>query len=84
QSPGDDGIVAYSEKHKNESLVDSDLVTWYTFGVTHIVRLEDWPIMPIETCGFRLKPYGFFAGSPALDVPPPVAKECHGETCLKH
>ncbi|CAF1067295.1 unnamed protein product [Adineta steineri] len=84
QSPGDDGIVAYSEKHKNESLVDSDLVTWYTFGVTHIVRPEDWPIMPIETCGFRLKPYGFFAGSPALDVPPPIAKECHGETCLKH
>ncbi|CAF1159142.1 unnamed protein product [Adineta steineri] len=84
QSPGDDGIVAYSEKHKNESLVDSDLVTWYTFGVTHIVRPEDWPIMPIETCGFRLKPYGFFAGSPALDVPPPVAKECHGGTCLKH
>ncbi|CAF1526177.1 unnamed protein product, partial [Adineta steineri] len=37
--------------------------------------------MPIETCGFRLKPYGFFAGSPAIDVPPPVAKECHGETC---
>jgi len=84
QSNGDDGIAAYSEKHKDDSLVDSDLVTWHTFGCNHIVRSEDWPIMPVETVGFRLLPVGFFAGNPALDVPPSVPQKCNGETCSNH
>ncbi|CAF3710070.1 unnamed protein product, partial [Rotaria sordida] len=46
----------------------------YTFGINHIVRSEDWPVMPVEVVGFRLQPSGFFAGSPAIDVPPPVSK----------
>ncbi|CAF0797984.1 unnamed protein product [Rotaria sordida] len=70
----DDGIAIYSEKHKDESLVECNLVTWYTFGINHIVRSEDWPVMPVEVVGFRLQPSGFFAGSPAIDVPPPVSK----------
>ena len=74
----DDGIATYTKKHKDESLVDCDLVTWYTFGVSHVVRAEDWPIMPVETVGFRLQPDGFFAGSPAIDVPPSVPK-CHSD-----
>ena len=24
------------------------------FGVTHIPRLEDWPVMPVERLGFML------------------------------
>jgi Cu2+-containing amine oxidase len=28
-----------------------------------------WPVMPVETVGFSLKPVGFFDGNPALDVP---------------
>jgi len=85
QSKGDgDGIAIYSEKHKNDSLVDTDLVTWYTFGCNHVVRAEDWPIMPVETVGFRLQPDGFFAGSPAMDVPPSVPKHCNGEECANH
>ncbi|ORX52445.1 hypothetical protein DM01DRAFT_1408313 [Hesseltinella vesiculosa] len=27
------------------------------------------PIMPVETCSFTLKPFGFFNKSPAVDVP---------------
>jgi primary-amine oxidase len=46
-------------------------VVWYTFGSNHVVRPEDWPVMPVETVGFHLKPVGFFDGNPALDVPPP-------------
>lgn len=76
----EDGIPIYSEKHKDESIVQCDLVTWYTFGVNHIVRPEDWPVMPVETVGFRLLPFGFFAGSAAIDVPPPVPK-CQGVAC---
>jgi len=39
------------------------------FGVTHIVRLEDAPVMPCERVGFHLKPEGFFDVSPCTDVP---------------
>jgi len=82
QSKGDDdGVAIYSENNKNESLVDTDLVTWYTFGSNHVVRAEDWPIMPVETVGFRLQPVGFFAGSAAMDVPPSTPQKCNGERC---
>ncbi|CAF3881432.1 unnamed protein product [Rotaria sp. Silwood1] len=85
QSKGDeDGIAIYSEKHKDDSLVQCDLVTWYTFGTTHIVRPEDWPVMTVETVGFRLQPVGFFAGSAAIDVPPSIPKKCHEQTCANH
>ena len=30
------------------------MVVWYTFGVTHFVRPEDWPVMPVEYTGFML------------------------------
>ncbi|KAL6973175.1 D-amino acid oxidase [Sarracenia purpurea var. burkii] len=42
----------------------------YVFGVTHVPRLEDWPVMPVERVGFMLQPHGFFNCSPAIDVPP--------------
>ncbi|MEZ5168952.1 MAG: hypothetical protein R2695_21595 [Acidimicrobiales bacterium] len=47
-----------------------DIVLWHTFGVTHLVRPEDWPVMPVETTGFALVPVGFFERNPALDVAP--------------
>ena len=48
-----------------------DVVMWYTLGVTHLPRAEDWPIMPSHATGFRLVPAGFFSRNPALDVPGP-------------
>lgn len=84
QSKGDDdGVAIYSEKHKDESLMECDLVTWYSFGISHLVRPEDWPVMPVETVGFRLQPIGFFAGSAAMDVPPSIPK-CHQGACGKN
>jgi len=74
QKPGGDGLPAYVQR--NRSLVGTDLVVWYTFGSNHVVRPEDWPVMPVETVGFTLKPVGFFNGSPALDVPVPE-EHCH-------
>ncbi|XP_073003615.1 amine oxidase [copper-containing] zeta, peroxisomal-like isoform X3 [Typha latifolia] len=55
---------------KNRALEETDIVLWYVFGVTHIPRLEDWPVMPVERIGFMLMPHGFFNCSPAVDVPP--------------
>jgi primary-amine oxidase len=70
QQQGGDGLPAYVQK--NRSLEKTDLVVWYTFGSNHVVRPEDWPVMPVETVGFQLKPEGFFDGNPTLDVPPPM------------
>ena len=69
QSHGDEGISRWAAADR--SLVDEDVVVWYTFGAHHAPRLEDWPVMPVATCGFQLRPVGFFDRNPALDVPPP-------------
>ncbi|HKF76284.1 MAG TPA: primary-amine oxidase [Candidatus Dormibacteraeota bacterium] len=73
QHPGGDGLPVYQAA--NRSLENTDLVVWYVFGAHHVVRPEDWPVMPAHHIGFYLKPVGFFDGNPALDVP--VAEHCH-------
>jgi primary-amine oxidase len=52
----------------DQSLVGQDLVMWYTMGLTHITRPEDYPIMPVEKIGFKIMPTGFFTRNPALNV----------------
>ena len=47
----------------------SDPILWHCFGLTHIVRPEDFPVMPVESAGFTLKPVGFFRGNPGIDIP---------------
>jgi len=42
-------------------------------------RPEDWPVMPVTSIGFMLRPSGFFDKSPALDVPRPVSTHCAAE-----
>ena len=60
------------------ALDNADVVLWYTrSGAHHIVRPEDWPMMPCAYTGFHLKPLGFFGGNPALDLPPSPPKACH-------
>jgi primary-amine oxidase len=63
---------------RDRSLVDTDIVLWHSFGVTHIPRPEDWPVMPVEYTGFSLIPVGFFDRNPALDVPATPEDQCHG------
>ena len=55
---------------KDRSISECDLVTWHTFGVTHLPRPEDWPVMPVEYCGFHLIPVGFFDQNPTINLPP--------------
>ena len=82
QNPGGAGLPAWVAADR--PVDGEDIVVWHTFGLTHFPRPEDWPIMPVDTCGFTLKPSGFFDRNPALDVPAAVNSvngqngHCHG------
>jgi primary-amine oxidase len=67
QSTGETGLAAWTRA--NRPLVNRDVVLWYTVGVTHIPRPEEWPITAAHKTGFKLLPAGFFSRNPALDVP---------------
>jgi primary-amine oxidase len=77
QHPGGDGLPRYAAADRPTE--NTDVVLWYTFGAHHVVRPEDWPVMPVTHVGFKLKPAGFFAGNPALDMPRSAPKHCHCE-----
>lgn len=54
---------------RNEKVRNDDVVLWHSFGITHHVRVEDFPVMPIEKQSVHLTPFDFFTENPALDVP---------------
>jgi primary-amine oxidase len=56
----------------NQSLENQDLVVWYTMGVTHIPRPEEWPIMTVHPVSFKIMPWGFFSQNPVLNVADPL------------
>ncbi|MEV4974760.1 primary-amine oxidase [Streptomyces scopuliridis] len=78
QHPGGAGLPAYVAADRD--IDGQSLVVWHTFGLTHAPRAEDWPIMPVDYAGFKLKPAGFFDRNPTLDVPPSAAaSHCCGD-----
>jgi len=64
QSDRDDGLPAWTAQ--NRPISGTDVVLWYVFGIHHITRPEDWPVMPADTVSFWLKPAGFFDRNPSL------------------
>ena len=68
QSDGGEGLPAWTAGDRG--VEDADVVVWHCFAVTHVPRVEDFPVMPCEFTGFTLKPDGFFQGNPAIDLPP--------------
>ena len=68
QSREDRGLPVWTARDR--SIEDTDVVLWYVFGIHHITRPEEWPVMPVDAVSFWLKPVGFFDRNPALDVPP--------------
>ncbi|KAK4704122.1 primary-amine oxidase, partial [Phenoliferia sp. Uapishka_3] len=62
-----DSLEYWMEGERN--IRRTDVVTWLTFGITHLPRPEDWPVMPYEKVSFMIKPVGFFRANPGLDVP---------------
>eukprot|EP00884_Botryococcus_braunii_P004086 jgi/Botrbrau1/13679/Bobra.0378s0010.1 len=65
--PNPIGIVEWTANDR--PVKNADVVLWHSFGVTHIPRIEDYPVMPVEMVGFQLKPFNFFDVNPGLDIP---------------
>ena len=68
QSRGGTGVRSWADRKDN--VKDEDIVVWVQFGINHIPRIEDFPVMPAEILKVSLKPVNFFDKNPALDVPP--------------
>jgi len=56
----------------NRPIAGTDIVAWATIGMHHVVRAEDWPVMPAIRHHVTLMPFDFFDANPALnsDVKP--------------
>jgi primary-amine oxidase len=74
-SEGGEGLPSFTSADR--PLENTDVVVWYSFGVNHVPRPEDWPVMPVEYAGFTLQPVGFFDQNPTLDVPPSTSSSSH-------
>ncbi|KAF1981035.1 peroxisomal copper amine oxidase [Aulographum hederae CBS 113979] len=72
QTSGDpsQGLPAWISAAPCTSIVDTDVVLWHTFGITHFPSPEDFPVMPAEPMTLLLRPRNFFRRNPCLDVPP--------------
>ena len=68
QSRGGTGVRSWASRQDN--VVDTDIVVWIQFGINHVPRIEDFPVMPCEILRVSLKPVNFFDRNPAIDVPP--------------
>ncbi|KAH6623646.1 copper amine oxidase [Chaetomium tenue] len=67
QSRGGAGVRGWA--NRKDSLMGGDPVLWVQFGINHIPRVEDFPVMPAETLRVMLRPVNFFDRNPAIDVP---------------
>lgn len=64
------GLPEWIARKPDESIDNTDVVLWHTFGITHFPSPEDYPVMPAEPMTLLLRPRNFFLKNPALDVPP--------------
>lgn len=68
QSRGGTGVRGWAARR--DDIEDKDFVVFVQFGINHVPRIEDFPVMPCEVLKVSFKPVNFFDRNPALDVPP--------------
>jgi len=62
-----EGLTSYTSPAQN--IAGKDIVVWYTVALTHVPRVEEYPVMTTESTHFQIEPDGFFDSNPALDAP---------------
>ena len=67
--PGTRGRGAAGLRRRRRVAGQEDVVVWYTVGITHVPRPEEWPIMSVHQVGFKLAPAGFFVRNPSFEMP---------------
>jgi primary-amine oxidase len=66
-SKGGEGLPAWTKADR--SIENTDIVAWYTLGFHHVVRIEDWPVMPTLWHEFMIRPINFFSQNPVMTLP---------------
>lgn len=66
-SKGLEGLPAWTKADR--SIENTDIVGWYTLGFHHVVRDEDWPVMPTMWHDFLIRPVNFFDENPVMTLP---------------
>ncbi|PSR88684.1 copper amine oxidase [Coniella lustricola] len=71
QSRGGTGVRSWANRKDRIGRENGgeEPVVWVQFGINHIPRIEDFPVMPMEMLKVTLRPVNFFDRNPALDVP---------------
>lgn len=64
----DDAADTLDRSAGDAPIYDRDIVVWYSLGMTHFPRVENYPIMSNDRLAVAFRPDGFFARNPALDL----------------
>lgn len=64
---GEDSLPEWVKQKR--SIMNTDIVAWYTVGFHHVPRPEDWPQMPVMWHSFSLRPFQFLDKNPTMDLP---------------
>jgi primary-amine oxidase len=64
----DDAADTLDRSAGDAPIYDRDIVVWYSLGMTHFPRVENYPVMSNDRLSVVFRPDGFFARNPALDL----------------